>query len=66
MTDCDRSSIQYRRSGFTNLVAPESDCSWIDEPASVMVGMVRDFHTRSYSLHSRYMGIPTRQLPMGV
>lgn len=66
MTDCDRSSIQYRRSGFTNLVAPEFDCPWINEPASIMVGMVRNLHPCCYPLHPRYMGIPTRQLPMGV
>jgi hypothetical protein len=31
-----------------------------------MVGMVRDFHPGRYPLHPRNLGIPTRQLPMGI
>jgi len=61
-----RSSIQYWRIGFPNLVAPEFDCPWIDEPAFIMVSMVRNFHPGSYSLDPSDLGIPTRQLPMGV
>jgi hypothetical protein len=31
-----------------------------------MVGMVRDLHSGSYSLDPSHLGIPTRQLPMGI
>jgi len=66
MIDCYCSSLQYWRISFPNLVAPEFDCAWIDEPTPIMVGMVRNFHPGSYSLDPSNLGIPTRQLPMGV
>jgi hypothetical protein len=66
MVDRYRPSVQYRRSGFTNLFTPELDCPWSDEPASVMVGMVRNFHPGSHPVHPRNLGIPTRQLSMGI
>jgi hypothetical protein len=66
MVDRYRASVQHRRSGFTNLFTPESDCAWIDEPAPLMVGVVRNLYPGSYTLHPRNLGIPTCQLPMGV
>jgi len=66
MIDRYRSRIQYRRIGFTNLFTPEFDCPWSDEPTFIMVGMVRNLHPGSYTLHPSDLGIPTRQLPMGI
>jgi hypothetical protein len=66
MTDRYRSSVQHWRISFANLVTPEFDCPGIDEPASIMVGMVRHLHPCSNPLHPSNLGIPTRQLPMGI
>jgi hypothetical protein len=66
MVDRYRSSVQHRRISFPDLVTTESDCPWSDEPTSIMVGMVRNLHPRSYSLDPSDLGVPTRQLPMGI
>jgi hypothetical protein len=66
MTDRYRSSVQHWRISFANLVTTESDCPGIDEPASIVVGMVRHLHSCSYIVHPSNLGIPTRQLPMGI
>jgi hypothetical protein len=66
MSDRYRTSIQYRWSSFTNLVTPESNRSRVHEPSSILVGMVRNLYPSRYSFYPRHLGIPTRQLPMGI
>jgi len=66
MVDRYRSSVQHWRISFANFVSPKLDRPWSDEPTSIMVGMVRNFHPGSYPLHPSNLGIPTRQLPMGI
>ena len=66
MVDRYRPSVQHRRISFANLFTPEFDCPWSDEPTPILVGMVRNFHPGSYTLHPSNLGIPARQLPMGI
>lgn len=66
IVDRYRTSIQYWRSGFTNLITTEFDCAWIDEPSSILVGVVRNLHTGSNTFHLSNLGIPTCQLQVGI
>jgi hypothetical protein len=66
MTDCYRSRIQYRWTSFAHLFTSEFDRSWIDEPTSILVGMVCDFNSRSDTVHPCDLGIPPCQLSMGI